>query len=84
MIDRSDLILDIFASRAKTAQAKIKETLGGNSHVTLHSYAGQNHAFARAGGEHYDKKSADLANERTAAFFKKYLWINTDTREQTR
>jgi carboxymethylenebutenolidase len=66
------------------AQAKIKETLAGNPLVTLHSYAGMNHAFARAGGDHYDKKSADLANERTAAFFKKYLWINTNTREQTR
>jgi len=55
------------------AQAKIKAGLGGNSQVTLYSYAGRNHAFARAGGQHYDKQSADLANERTAAFFKKTL-----------
>ncbi|HKF71576.1 MAG TPA: dienelactone hydrolase family protein [Stellaceae bacterium] len=31
------------------------------------------HAFARVGGQHYDKKSADLANQRTADFFKKNL-----------
>ena len=55
------------------AQAKIKAALEGNSHVALHSYAGQNHAFARAGGQHYDEKSAALANERTAAFFWKNL-----------
>jgi carboxymethylenebutenolidase len=28
------------------------------------------HAFARVGGKHYDKTAADLANGRTAAFFK--------------
>jgi carboxymethylenebutenolidase len=52
------------------AQAKIKASLAGNSKVTLHSYAGMDHAFARVGGQHYDKASADLANSRTAAFFK--------------
>jgi carboxymethylenebutenolidase len=55
------------------AQAKIKEGLGGDKLVALNSYAGVNHAFARMGGEHYDKKAADLANQRTADFFKKTL-----------
>jgi carboxymethylenebutenolidase len=55
------------------AQAKIRDALAGNPHVTLHTYPGVDHAFARMGGEHYDKKAADLANERTAAFFKKHL-----------
>ena len=55
------------------AQAKIRDGLKGNAHVTIHSYPGMDHAFARVGGQHYDKKSADLANERTAAFFKKHL-----------
>lgn len=55
------------------AQAKIKDALKGNAHVTIHSYPGVDHAFARLGGQHYDKKSADLANERTAEFFKKNL-----------
>ncbi len=55
------------------AQAEIKAALGDVSHVTIHSYAGQDHAFARVGGEHYDKASADLANQRTADFFKAHL-----------
>jgi carboxymethylenebutenolidase len=55
------------------AQAKIKAALAGNRNVTLHSYAGRDHAFARVGGSHYDKADADLANGRTAAFFKQHL-----------
>lgn len=55
------------------AQAKVAAGLGGNGLVTLHSYAGQDHAFARIGGAHYDKASADLANRRTIDFFKAHL-----------
>lgn len=55
------------------AQAKIKDGLKGNAQVTIHLYAGMDHAFARVGGQHYDKKNADLANQRTAEFFKKNL-----------
>jgi carboxymethylenebutenolidase len=55
------------------AQAKTAAALAGNRHVTIHTYAGQDHAFARVGGKHYDKASADLANGRTAAFFKANL-----------
>jgi carboxymethylenebutenolidase len=55
------------------AQTKIKEGLSKNAHVTMHTYAGQDHAFARVGGEHYNKEAADLANKRTAEFFKKNL-----------
>jgi carboxymethylenebutenolidase len=55
------------------AQAKVKEALSKNPHVTMHSYAGQDHAFARIGGEHYNKQAADEANKRTAEFFKKHL-----------
>jgi carboxymethylenebutenolidase len=55
------------------AQAKIKETFKGNALVTIHSYPGMDHAFSRVGGQHYDRKSADLANTRTAEFFKKNL-----------
>ena len=51
------------------AQAQIVAGLKGNANVTLHSYAGMDHAFARVGGAHYDKASADLANKRTADFF---------------
>jgi carboxymethylenebutenolidase len=51
------------------AQAKVKDGLKGNALVTIYSYPGADHAFARLGGQHYDKKSADLANQRTADFF---------------
>jgi carboxymethylenebutenolidase len=55
------------------AQAKIKAGLKGNASVTIYDYPAQDHAFARLGGEHYDKKAADEANKRTADFFKKHL-----------
>ena len=55
------------------AQEKIKDGLEDNPHVTIHVYAGQDHAFARVGGDHYDKGAADLANKRTADFFRMHL-----------
>jgi len=55
------------------AQAQIKAVLGKNPKVTIHSYPGVGHAFARPGGEHYDKAAAETANQRTAAFFKQHL-----------
>ena len=55
------------------AQEKIIAGLSTNPLVTLHSYPGMNHAFARVGGKHYDKANADLANGRTAAFFNQHL-----------
>ncbi len=55
------------------AQAQIKAALGANGLATLHVYPGQDHAFARIGGQHFDKASADSANARTAAFFKQHL-----------
>jgi carboxymethylenebutenolidase len=55
------------------AQSRIKAGLEMNKHVTMHVYAGQDHAFARAGGKHWHKGSADLANGRTAEFFKTHL-----------
>ncbi|HMK68220.1 MAG TPA: dienelactone hydrolase family protein [Stellaceae bacterium] len=55
------------------AQAKIQAGLKGDAHVAIHVYPGMDHAFARPGGQHYDKASADLANSRTADFFRKHL-----------
>ncbi|MEQ9328932.1 MAG: dienelactone hydrolase family protein [Rhodospirillales bacterium] len=54
-------------------QAEIREIWGDNDLVTMHSYAGQNHAFARPDGIHYDKASAELANGRALAFLKEKL-----------
>ena len=55
------------------AQEKIVAGLKNNNHVTLHTYPEMDHAFARVGGAHYDHASAELANGRTATFFRQYL-----------
>lgn len=55
------------------ARDAIIAALKGHPRVTIHVYAGQDHAFARVGGKHYDKASADLANQRTADFFRANL-----------
>jgi carboxymethylenebutenolidase len=55
------------------AQKQIVEGLKSNPLVTLYTYPEMDHAFAREGGEHYDKACADLANGRTATFFRQHL-----------
>ncbi len=55
------------------AQAKVKQTLADNPLVTIHSYPNVDHAFARVGGEHYDREAAEAANRRTAEFLTQYL-----------
>jgi carboxymethylenebutenolidase len=52
------------------AQEKIKAGLAGNPNVTLQVYEGQDHAFARIGGDHYDQAAAELANSRSIAHLK--------------
>jgi carboxymethylenebutenolidase len=53
------------------AQAEIKAVLGANPHVTLYSYPGRDHAFARPGGQNFNPADAGLANDRTMAFLKR-------------
>jgi carboxymethylenebutenolidase len=55
------------------AQKKVKDGLAGNQHVTIHSYPGMDHAFAREGGQHWNAQAAGLANQRSAEFFRKHL-----------
>ena len=55
------------------AQQVVREELKDHPNVTVHIYEGQNHAFAREGGKHYDQASADLANGRTLDFFRRHL-----------
>jgi carboxymethylenebutenolidase len=55
------------------AQKQIMDGLAGNRFVTIHHYPEMGHAFARAGGKHYDKANAELANTRTATFFRQNL-----------
>ncbi len=52
------------------AQEKIKAGLAGHARVTLHVYEGRDHAFARVGGEHYDRAAAELANRRSLDLLK--------------
>ncbi len=49
----------------KEAQDAIKEHFAGTERVTIHSYPGMDHAFARVGGQPYDAEAAALANGRT-------------------
>ena len=58
---------------SKDAQAKTKDGLAGNASVTVHSYPGMDHAFARIGGKPYDEANAALANGRTGELFAKAL-----------
>ncbi|HEY2070493.1 MAG TPA: dienelactone hydrolase family protein [Rhizomicrobium sp.] len=55
------------------AQKQIVYGLKSNALVTVHTYPEMDHAFARVGGEHYDHANAELANGRTATFFRQHL-----------
>lgn len=55
------------------AQKQIIDGLKDNPLVTTHLYPQMDHAFARVGGAHYDQANADLANGRTATFFRQHL-----------
>jgi carboxymethylenebutenolidase len=57
----------------KPAQALIIRALKNHPQVTIHTYPGRDHAFARHGGEHYDDAAARLAAGRTLAFFQQHL-----------
>src|SRR5579863_3770239 len=62
---------DEFISRA--AQAEIKAALAGKANATIYSYPGQNHAFSRHGGAHYNANAAALANRRTSEFLHQHV-----------
>lgn len=55
------------------ARDQVIAALKDHALVTLHVYPGRDHAFARPGGEHFDKADADLANQRTANFLGNHL-----------
>jgi len=58
---------------SKSAQAEIKTALAGKPNVTIYSYPGQRHAFARHNGAHYNAAAATLANRRTSDFLHQHL-----------
>jgi carboxymethylenebutenolidase len=55
------------------AQAKIHAALDANPLITIHDYPGQDHAFARRGGKHFNAAAAELANLRSVEFFVRHL-----------
>ena len=58
---------------SKPAQAEIKNALAGKPKATVYSYPGQNHAFSRHGGAHYNAEAAALSHERTNEFLHRHL-----------
>ena len=57
----------------KEAQALIVAALKNHPHVQIHQYPGQDHAFARTGGDHYNAEAAATAWTRTLDLFKTAL-----------
>ncbi|WP_339746322.1 dienelactone hydrolase family protein [uncultured Maricaulis sp.] len=73
---RHPLMLHIAGADGLTppaAQASLYKGLAANPLVTLHDYPGQEHAFARPNGGHYDAESATIANRRTLEFLHLHL-----------
>jgi len=48
------------------ARAKVAATATSNPHISVYTYKGADHAFARVGGIHFDALSATIANGRSA------------------
>jgi len=57
----------------KAAQKRIHEGLDDHPRVTIFDYPGEDHGFATEMGKRRSPASADLADQRTAAFFAKAL-----------
>jgi carboxymethylenebutenolidase len=73
---KAPLMLHIAEADAYTpveARDQVIGAMAGLQLVTVHVYPGRDHAFARPGGEHFDKADADLANQRTANFLGDHL-----------
>ncbi len=58
---------------SKAAQAAIRAALAKKPNATVFGYPGQNHAFSRHSGKHYNATAAHLANGRTNEFLHKHL-----------
>ena len=60
------------------AVEKIKAALKDRHDVEIYVYPGQDHAFARTGGAHYDKPSALMAHHRSIAAFHRVMGPHYD------
>jgi len=68
---RMPLLLHIAALDKYTppdVRAKILKSIARNPVITAYVYEGVDHAFARIGGQNYNKEAADLAHKRTEEF----------------
>ena len=57
----------------KDTQKAMHEGLDDHPRVTLHDYEGLDHGFATEFGKRRDEEAANLADSRTAAFFREHL-----------
>ncbi|MGU7774667.1 dienelactone hydrolase family protein [Burkholderia sp. MR1-5-21] len=60
------------------SQQRIAEALSGRDDVEVYVYPGVDHAFARVGGDHWDKAAAVMAHQRAIAAFRRTLGPNYD------
>ena len=71
-----------FAEKDKFVPAeavqKIKDALKDRHDVEIYVYPGQDHAFARTGGDHYDKPSALMAHHRSIAAIRRVMGPHSD------
>lgn len=56
-----------------SARTAIELKLRGRKGIELYTYPGADHAFARAGGMHFDKLAAMMAHQRTIAVLKRVI-----------
>jgi carboxymethylenebutenolidase len=57
----------------KPAQSVILQALKDHPQIEIHTYPGCDHAFARAGGDHFNEAAAKLAGGRSLGFFKRTI-----------
>ena len=71
-----------FAEKDKFVPAeavqKIKDALKDRHDVEIYVHPGQDHAFARTGGDHYDKPSALMAHHRSIAAIRRVMGPHFD------
>ncbi|MCH7595246.1 MAG: dienelactone hydrolase family protein [Planctomycetes bacterium] len=56
-----------------SAQAQLHKAFDASKLVSICDYKGQDHAFARVGGEHYDPNASELAHLRTVECLRDHL-----------
>lgn len=60
------------------AQEQIRAHFKSQPGVEIYTYPGMDHAFARTGGEHYDKPAAMMAHSRSIALFRRVMGPHYD------